>query len=155
MGKTLGYMLSWTTYGTWLQGNDRGYTDKGAVLRANQAIENANLEHMKKDAVYLEEAQQQIVAEAIRVEAKSKEQRIFTLAVCSDHVHVMGGYVDIPLAKLMWAYKFATARALHNNGVVGKVWTKGYDKRFCFDTESLTRRIEYVKRHRGIVWVNA
>lgn len=44
--------------------------------------------------------------------------------------------------------------ALHNNGVIGKVWTNGYDKRFCFDTDSLTMRIEYVKRHSGIVWVN-
>ena len=155
MTKTLGYMLSWTTYGTWLQGNERGYTDRGVVLRENQGIENANLEHLKKDAVYLKEAEQRIVSEAIRAEAKSKGQRIFTLAVCSDHVHIMGGYVGVPLAKLIWAYKFATARVLHNNGFVGKVWTKGYDKRFCFDIESLTKRIEYVKKHGGIVWVNA
>ena len=121
MAKTLGYMLSWTTYGTWLQGNERGYTDRGVVLRENQAIANANLEHLKKDAVYLKEAEQRIVSDAIRAEAKSKGQRIFTLAVCSDHVHIIGGYVGIHLAKLIWAYKFATARALHNNGVIGKV----------------------------------
>ncbi len=154
MAKTLGYMLSWTTYGTWLQGDDRGYTDRGVVLRENQAIENANLQHLKKEAVHLNESQQSVVVEAIRKEAESKGQRIFAVAVCSDHVHIMGGYVEIPLAKLLWAYKFATARALHKTGIVGKVWTKGYDKRFCFDTDSLTGRIEYVKRHRGIVWVN-
>ena len=152
MGKTLGYMLSWTTYGTWLQGNERGYTDRGVVLRENQAIENANLEQLKKDAVYLKESEQSVVVEAIRKEAESKGQRIFAIAVCSDHVHRVGGYAHVAIEKLVWAYKFATARALHNTGIVGKVWTKGYDKRFCFDTKSLTARIEYVKKHRGLIW---
>ena len=31
MAKTLGYLITWTTYGTWLQGDERGYAKKGKV----------------------------------------------------------------------------------------------------------------------------
>ena len=36
MVKTLGYMVTWTTYGTWLQGDEQGYVKKGKVLGASK-----------------------------------------------------------------------------------------------------------------------
>ena len=27
------------------------------------------------------------------------------------------------------------------------IWTKGYDKRFCFDDQNVERRVRYVERH--------
>jgi len=38
MSKTLGYMLTWTTYGTWLQGDERGYVKDGQVLRGDKKL---------------------------------------------------------------------------------------------------------------------
>ena len=34
MAKTLGYMITWTTYGTWLQGDERGYVKDGNICPA-------------------------------------------------------------------------------------------------------------------------
>ena len=34
-----------------------------------------------------------------------------------------------------------------NVGIEGKVWTRGYDVRFCFDEEALKQKIDYVQRH--------
>jgi len=31
----------------------------------------------------------------------------------------------------------------------GRIWTSGYDKRFCFDENELNTRIDYVQRHAG------
>jgi hypothetical protein len=32
-------------------------------------------------------------------------------------------------------------------GLKGKIWARGYDKRFCFDQITLDKRIEYVQNH--------
>ena len=42
MAKMVGYMLTWTTYGTWLQGDERGYVKDGRILGGNEALEKAN-----------------------------------------------------------------------------------------------------------------
>jgi len=38
MPKTLGYMLTWTTYGSWLQGDERGYVKDGQTLRGDKEL---------------------------------------------------------------------------------------------------------------------
>jgi len=41
--------------------------------------------------------------------------------------------------------------ALQAKGFVGRVWTRGYDKRYCFDEESLKDRMDYVGRHKQLI----
>ena len=43
MAKTLGYMVTWTTYGTWLQGDERGYVKNGKILSENPALKKVNI----------------------------------------------------------------------------------------------------------------
>ncbi len=38
MAKTLGYMVTLTTYGTWLQGNEKGFVKDGVVRGENVAF---------------------------------------------------------------------------------------------------------------------
>lgn len=52
-------------------------------------------------------------------------------------------------------YKRATSQALREKGFKGKVWTRGYDKRFCFDEKSLRARVDYVKKHFSSLVFNA
>ena len=42
MGKMLGYMITWTTYGTWLQGDKRGYVKDGKIYKKNPQLEQKN-----------------------------------------------------------------------------------------------------------------
>jgi len=53
--------------------------------------------------------------------------------------------VESAIEKVVAYYKTAGRLALKGMGCTGKVWTRGYDKRFCFDRASLRRRIEYVQ----------
>lgn len=70
MAETLGYMLTWTTYGTWLQGDYRGYVVKGGdVLREATSLEQNNRERMVKDAVAFSVREQAVVRNAILAEA--------------------------------------------------------------------------------------
>jgi len=44
MPRTVGYMITWTTYGTWLQGDERGYVKNGKVLRENKRLWKTQIE---------------------------------------------------------------------------------------------------------------
>ena len=81
--------------------------------------------------------EREIVRKAIENEARRLEQEIYALTVCSNHVHIVVDNIDEPIYRTAGRYKRAGTRALRRNGFVGRVWTKGYDKRFCFDKKAL------------------
>ncbi|PKL50375.1 MAG: hypothetical protein CVV39_01590 [Planctomycetes bacterium HGW-Planctomycetes-1] len=147
MAKTLGYHITWTTYGTWLQGDERRYVKDGKILPANEALLQANQKLQVQDMVKLSKPQREIVRQAITKQAELLKQQIYALAVKSNHIHVVAEYVPQPIAKIVAYYKSAARLALKTVGCDGKVWTAGCDKRFCFDKETLERRIRYVQNH--------
>ena len=151
MATMLGYMLTWTTYGTWLQGDERGYVKDGVILPANEHLEEANRKQQVQDAVRLSDVQQQAVREAILKEAALREQKVCAISVQATHVHVVVRQTGEPIDKMVAYYKTAARLALQEKGHTGRLWTRGYDKRLCFDDASLTAKIEYVESHNHAV----
>ena len=147
MAKTLGYMITWTTYGTWLQGDGRGYVKNGHTYHSNKALMQRNKKLQAQDMVKLSRNQQQVVRKAINEEAESQDQRIYALSVQSNHVHIVAKYTREPISKIVAYYKKSARLALKAAGHNGNLWTKGYDKRFCFDRAALEQRIKYVQGH--------
>jgi len=144
MAKTLGYMITFTTYGTWLQGDERGFVEDGNTYSANKSLDDSNKRNLTKNPVKLSKSHRAIVAKAICEKADHINQQILALSVCSNHVHVVVDYVPIPIGKIVSYYKNAAQVALRKVGLAGRVWTKGFDKRYCFDGEALKSRIGYV-----------
>jgi len=97
--------------------------------------------------VKLSRNQQHVVRKAITGEAESQDQRIYALSVQSNHVHIVAKYTREPISKIVAYYKKSARLALKAAGHNGKLWTKGYDKRFCFDRTALEQRIKYVQDH--------
>ena len=147
MGNMQGYMITWTTYGTWLQGDKRGYVKDGKVLGENPKLQNANVQSQAGNSVKLTVQQREIVRKAILSEAKKLKQKVYSMAVCSNHVHLVVEYISDPIREVVGYYKNATRVALQVKGFVGRVWTRGYDKRYCFNEKSLRARIDYVRKH--------
>jgi REP element-mobilizing transposase RayT len=145
VAKTLGYMITWTTYGTWLQGDERGYVKNGRILPGDETLKQANEQLQVQDKVVLSKAQQQVVRQAIIKEAQSQNQRILAMSVNATHVHIVAEYNPQPIDNIVGYYKKTARLALKDTGHEGKTWTKGYDKRFCFDQETLQHRIKYVQ----------
>jgi hypothetical protein len=147
MPKTVGYMLTWTTYGTWLQGEEKGFVKDAQVRGENVALKTDCDKKLKGSAVRFRGKEKAIVGDAI-VEASGRfKQRIRAIAEHSNHVHIVCEYVDVPIGVLVGHYKNVARVALQKDGFVGRVWTRGFDKRYCFDEKSLQERIEYVRRH--------
>jgi len=148
VAKTLGYMLTWTTYGTWLQGDDRRYVSNGQVLNGDKELFQLCEFLQKGLTVKLNYKEKQIVHNAIIKESKSIGQKVLALAVYSNHVHLVLEYIPKPISEIVAYYKKAGRLALKDAGITGRVWSKGYDKRYCFDEVTLNNRIKYVNKHK-------
>src|SRR4030042_3733900 len=140
-------MMTWTTYGTWLQGDRRGYVKKGTVYPANESLAESNEQNLVKKPVTLSKEHRAIVTKVITEKAHRLNQRIHALAVRSNHVHIVAEYIPMPISSVVKSYKMSAQIALRKVCLSGRVWTKGFDKRYCFDRQSLKKRIDYVHSH--------
>jgi REP element-mobilizing transposase RayT len=147
MANTIAYMVTWTTYGTWLQGDERRYVKDGETLLPDNDLAESNRQALEKEPVRFDKKHRQIVEDAIRQKAEQFGQQIHAIAVCSNHVHLLVSYIARPIEFVVQHYKAAGLMALRESGIQGKVWTKGFDKRYCFDQATLQKKIEYVNRH--------
>ena len=147
MPETLGYMVTWTTYGTWLQGDRRGYVRNGKILPADRLLYERNVTKLSGGPVSLSLAQRRTVRTAIFTEAERLGQKIFALAIGSNHVHLLVEYIPKAIGRVVSHYKHAARLALADKGNTDRWWTKGYDKRYCFDKCSQRSRIAYVIGH--------
>lgn len=147
MAKIIGFMATWTTYGTWLQGDKRGYVKNGITLEANAQLEKTNKKLLKHDKIIIPKNLRTIVENAILKEAKAIGQQVYAIAVCSNHVHIVVESTDKRCGYSVGRFKRAATKALREYGFAYKVWTKGYDKRYCYNQNDLETRIEYVQSH--------
>jgi REP element-mobilizing transposase RayT len=149
MAKTVGYMLTWTTYGTWLQGDERGYVKDGQILRSDQKLVELCDKFQKGQTVMLRHEEKYVVRRAILEEAARIGYPIEALAVCSNHIHLVARYFSEPIGQTVSRCKNISTSVLKEHGRSGRIWTRGFDKRFCFDRKDLIRRIQYVNNHNG------
>ncbi len=117
----------------------------GKVLPGNDRLLRANKNLQLQDEVQLSDTQRTAVREAILKEAIRRRHNIHAVCVRATHIHVVVGRTMEATEKIVACYKTAGRLALKGMGCTGKVWTRGYDKKFSFDQASLRRRIEYVQ----------
>src|SRR3972149_8575446 len=123
--KLIGYMVTWTTYGTWLQGDKRGYVKNGKILPDNNKLKSANQKQQKFQAVKLNSSQKDIVRKAILQEAQKINQKIPAIAVCSNHVHIVAEVSSESIEKIVHRYKRLSTFVLRKAGLDGKIWSTG------------------------------
>jgi REP element-mobilizing transposase RayT len=103
----------------------------------------------KDVAVKLDRKERQIVREVIIAEAGKAKHKIEALVVYSNHVHLLARPHRDSIEKTTGRYKSLTTRALWENGRKGRIWTKGFDKRYCFSEGDIERRVGYIQNHKG------
>ena len=144
-------MVTWTTYGTWLQGNKKGYVKNGQILPGDENLEEICRNLQQKETVILNQDERKIIEQTILKEAERIGQTIKALAVCSNHIHIAALVCNESIEQIVSRYKNAAMFALHKNGRKGRIWTHSFDKRFCFNQEELDQKIEYIQKHNGQV----
>jgi len=150
----IAYMLTWTTYGSWLQGDERGWVKDGKILDPCSILEEINEDTMEKSAVELNAEQKSHALAGIIDKASQLGQKIYAAAVCHNHIHLIVGCIGIEIGRIISYYKHAIRLSLQDNGFSGKLWTRGYDTRFYDTIQEISEKIEYVLGHKeiGIVY---
>ena len=97
-------MVTWTTYGTWLQGDKKGSVRKGKVLRESKGLQQANERKRTGESVKLKKAECEVVREAILKEAERIGEEIAALSIWSNHVHVV--FVLIVAQRLVFSRSY-------------------------------------------------
>ena len=94
MPPVLAYFLTWTTYGTWLRVDDRGWAeigDDGVTRYAEPDPERvaADRERLKHEPIVLSPDMRRVVDRAIRDGCAHRDWRLHALNVRSNHVHAL------------------------------------------------------------------
>ena len=144
MGRVVAYMVTWTTYGSWLQGDERGYVKGGEIFNEDEFLQEKCKELMKSSRLKLTKRQQEIAKEAIIEKANSIGQVLYAIVVCSNHVHLVLENTKRPIGMAVSQYKNSARIAL---GMKSRLWTRGFDKRYCFSDADIKNRTGYVEKH--------
>jgi hypothetical protein len=138
-------MVTITTYGAWLRGDERGWVDDGIVYPANPRRESSDRRRMIHAEFRFAPDDRFRVGDWIgRALIDRLEQRILALTVHEWHAHFVVGGSNIEISNVVKCAKDAVRYGLRANR---PIWTAGYDKRYCFDSESVRSRVKYVERH--------
>ncbi len=143
----LGYLLTWTTYGTWLPGDSRGWQRKGT--RTSQPPNKQKYllaqSKMNEPKFLLSNNDRLLVEEAIKNVCHFREWILYTTGVQSNHVHVVVGVGTISPKDMSRQFKSWSTRALKTiNKNRKRFWTEGCSCRSLFNDSSLGSAIVYV-----------
>ena len=149
----LAYFLTWTTYGTWLPGDERGWVAKPGQLREPSAAREADARRrMTESPLTLDAIQRSIVESTIRRHCEIRGWYLHAVSCRSNHVHVVvTARVDPEIVmdqlKAWCTRKLKEHQSPHTpEGKQVRVnwWTQGGSKRQLFDHTGLEGAVLYV-----------
>ena len=141
----LATMITTTSYGTWLPGDVRGFVERGVILGGNPKLLEQSKELLSSSPVFFDTCQQEKLCLALVVAANEFGYHLHAVSIESWHAHWVVTHGRDGVATMVGRLKTRMRQALDR----GRIWTSGYDKRFCFDRKALAARIDYVQRHAG------
>lgn len=165
------WLLTWTTYGTWLPGDARGFVsdvrEGGDKVLHNEpgtpyeegkpGLRRYVAARLIEPPVWLDEAQARRVADQLRETATHRGWQILALAVMSNHAHVLVGVPGDPDPDdVRDDFKAYATRCLNEGwGRRKHWWTRGGSCRKKATAEAIRASAVYVRdQHRALaVWL--
>jgi len=152
MEEPLAYFLTWTTYGTWLHGDNRGSVDQDhnqygePYLDPTEGLRRYESKLLKHAPIQLNPRQRDLVETIVRRDCGHRGYQLYALNCRSNHVHVVVQAQDVPAERVMAQFKSYATRGLREiDSFTGKkVWTAGGSKRYLFTEDAIERAVQYV-----------
>ena len=150
MSEVLAYFITWTCYGTWLPGDDRGSVFGKSRSPEPYETPNRGLHlHSRKllegEPLILNREMRAVVHRAIEDHCDFRGWRLLALNVRSNHVHVVV-VSDIKPELVMSQFKSWATRRLRESSLTdgeSTVWTKHGSTRYLTSNFALKRTIQY------------
>jgi REP element-mobilizing transposase RayT len=147
LGEPLAYFLTWTTYGSWLPGDDRGWHGKGEaeIQPANPLFVEMARSEMKEPEFRLSADQRQIVEATIRDHCRERYWHLHAVNARSNHVHVVVTAAGYQPETVRDQFKAWCTRKLKEAGATRtRFWTEGGSRRWINREDDLEAAILYV-----------
>ncbi len=149
MNETITYFITWTTYGTWLPGDFRGWRKwKAGEQQPQPFLEDWCREQMKEDAVVMTEPQREAVENICRKHVEIRGWVLHAINARSNHVQlavtVTAAAEPKKVRDQFKANATSTLRRLANPIRNEKIWTRGGDIEIVDGNENLERVIYYI-----------
>jgi hypothetical protein len=155
MGDPLAYFLTWTCYGTWLPGDERGWVQKpGRFQPPNPRLEAIARSLLKEDPCELNTEQRGLVEKIIAKHCAIRGWHLHIARCRTNHVHVV---VTAPIEPedVRDQFKAWCTRHLKDQQRAGRAdpsqavrenwWTERGSARWLNDEQSLIDAIVYVR----------
>ncbi len=158
------WLLTWTTYGTWLPGDRRGFVSHvrgqdGHGLRHNRpkthydrdlpGLEHYARQKLKGAPVYLSPDHARLVCDDFRGTAAFRGWLLMAVAVMRNHVHlVVAAPHSVSPDRLFQIFKSYASRALNRHfpaPASGTWWTASGSRRRLPDEKAVRAAIAYVR----------
>jgi REP element-mobilizing transposase RayT len=157
MTEPLAYLITFTTYGTWLHGRDPGSVDREhnvpgtPLLAVDPAFEAANRQRLRQEPCLLDAPRRAVVLRTIREVAAHRGWKLWAIHVRTNHVHIVVTATPKP-EKVMADFKAWASRRLRE--VCGEPadrdrWTQHGSTRYLNKEASLAAAIAYVVDEQG------
>ena len=147
MNDPITYFITWTTYGTWLPGDPRGWRKKRQGDRPPQPrLESWCRDRMTECEVVLNETQRRKVEIVCREHATIRRWVLHAINARSNHVHLAVSADKGPKV-VRDQFKANATRVLRQEPHAirkDKIWTQGGDCEIVDGEEELERVIEYI-----------
>ncbi len=142
----IAFFSTWTTYGTWLPGDERGWCGRpGGVDWADTLRARLATFRMADNATILDAGQRSIVEETVAAHCRFRSWTLHAVNCRSNHVHAVVTAADRTLAIPREQFKAWCSRKLSAYGPARKHWwsERGWDE-FLDDEEALAVVVNYV-----------
>lgn len=154
----LAYLITWTTYGSWLHGDVRGSVQQGqpGILPPDHVREAADCQRMTEEPVRLSPAQREIVETTIREHCALRGWTLHAVNPRSNHVHVVVTAEATPERVLTQLKSWCARRLSDHAGLAWQPrngrrrwWTEHGSTRYLNDESHLANAIRYVVERQG------
>jgi REP element-mobilizing transposase RayT len=150
----LAFLLTWTTYGTWLPGDARGWTDKKKGKRERSPRREADARRrMTESRCLLSDDERNVVETTVADHCRKKRWELFAVNCRTNHVHVVvaGSFAPKKIREQLMAWCTRKLKELQEQAgrtpeeIRENWWTELGSERFLNDEDALEAAILYVK----------
>lgn len=144
----IAYFITWTTYGTWLSGDERGWVseDEPGIQRPDPELEAQMRAAMTEPPVTLDLGQRALVDAVIRRHCEIRKWTLHAVNVRSNHVHVVVTAPGVVPETVSDQFKaWGTRRLNERLERKRKWWTEGGSTRWLNDEDGSWRAVRYVR----------
>lgn len=147
MSLPLAYHLTWTTHGSWLPGDERGWVtrDEPGIQDASSELHAGMRASLAHEPVKLSEEEREIVRQTIERHCEIRGWKLHALNVRSNHVHcvVTAGVDPDTVVEQLKAWCTRKLNPLRSSPPK-HWWTRGQSTKYINDETYLKNAILYV-----------